>query len=180
VSARHRRHGFTLVEVLAAMLIGGMVISAAAALFAVLSRRDTEITAITRQQTEVANMERAMRHLLEGPLGRGDSLPAVAGTPHDAAFRAWCETARGRLGICEVTLRLEPTPEGTQLTLVTTGAQRDSVALLWRRWRVRFAYLDLSGGAPRWHPTWAHTAAPAAVALAANGDTTLLRVGGDD
>lgn len=118
------RTGFTLMEVLVALLIGGTIISVGRTLF------DSTVDAQRRLQSRVAvtaayragtyEIQRAVRS------GRAsDSIP-FAGTASEVSFAGWCQDAYGGMTRCAVRISTEPFLSITERLL--TGGKHEWVA----------------------------------------------------
>ena len=105
-SRRHSR-GFTLIEVVIALTLSGIVLLGARALLSELAdgeRRITESAAIVQAD---ANGERLLRTLL-GRVDMGSSEQLrFGGTPTGARFTSWCDVPSGWIERCDVELAIE-------------------------------------------------------------------------
>src|SRR5689334_15918905 len=95
--------GFTLLEVMVALVIGGMAVAGAAALLGVLGERAQAVERAGARADGDANAERVLR-LLVANLNLPDTTRSFAGDPNTVGFRSWCETPAGWLDRCAVRL----------------------------------------------------------------------------
>lgn len=174
MSARSRS-GFTLIEVLVALVVSGMVVAAAAALLSVLEDRAQTIDRAGRQIDREANADRLMQQLV-GNIGTADSTPAVLGSASAASFQTWCETPHGWLDRCAAQLSFERRGNGIALQLRLLGV--DSAVIEIRRDLEigRLRYLRNAESRGTWTDSWAMLGPPEAVAVILDADTLLLPV----
>ena len=177
---RASRVGFTLIEVTVALVIGGMALVAAAALFNGLARRAEGVERAGRRADRDANSERLLRTLFENIDLRGDSTsPPVSGDQRSIRFRAWCDEGRGSFAPCGVRLSIQQDAGLSFLQLELAGA--DSSTLVLRRGfrEGRLRYLLYAREGSRWIDAWpARLVAPTAIAVIIERDTLLLPVWG--
>jgi prepilin-type N-terminal cleavage/methylation domain-containing protein len=176
---RGRPAGFTLLEVTVALVIGGMAVAGAAALFHGLGQRAEAVERAARRADRDANAERLLRALLANVDFSGDtSSPAVAGDQRTMTFRTWCEQATGWLGRCSVRLFFEQDAGASSLRLDLTGAETITTVLQrgLREGRLRYLVDARQGGT--WVDTWTRRGVPMAVAVIIGRDTLLLPVWG--
>jgi prepilin-type N-terminal cleavage/methylation domain-containing protein len=176
---RGSRAGFTLIEVTVALVISGMALVAAAALFNGLAQRAEAVERAGRHADRDANAERLLRTLFENMDLRGDSTsPPVAGDGRSMRFRAWCDEGRGSFAPCSVRLSIQQDARLSFLQLDLAGA--DTTRLILRRGfregRLRYLRTAREGG--EWTDTWPRLVAPTAIAVIIERDTLLLPVWG--
>ena len=176
---RGSRVGFTLIEVTVALVIGGMALVAAAALFNGFARRAEDVERVGRRADRDANTERLLRTLFENIDLRGDSTsPPVSGDQRSIRFRAWCDEGRGSLAPCGVRLSILQDAGLSLLQLELAGA--DTTALVLRRGfrngSLRYLLYAREGG--QWIDAWPRLVAPTAIAVIIERDTLLLPVWG--
>ena len=170
------RGGFTLVEVLVALIVSAVVIAGARSLLEQLDDGATRIAAGAAAADREANGERMVRDLLLR-LDVGTSEAArFAGGPDSVSFGSWCDVPRGWRERCVVSL------------VIRHGETRDSLLVATS---TGLGFLTLAGAAPltlrylddardggRWFRSWgAGITAPLAIAVAGARDTVILRIG---
>lgn len=170
------RRGFTLIEVVVALMIGGMALSAAVALLTGLARRVDEVRAAGAAEDRDANGERLLRSLLANLRGSVDTLPLLVGDSSRIAFRTWCETGEGWLRPCDAELRVAQTEAVTQFQLTLSGNDTTTIALsnYARDVHAGFRYLLDPAHGGTWLTSWSRRAAPGAVATIAGSDTLIF------
>lgn len=168
-----RPRGFTLVEVLVALTVGGMAVSAAAALIGVLNERASAIAAAHARMDRDANAERILRGLWRNlrlaPEGlRGDAL--------SVAIRSWCETADGWLEACVAHLEVQRRDDASSLMLRLVGTRIQTLHLFPGAERMAFRYLSEVRYGGTWSSSWTEQVLPIAVGLIVDRDTIVLAV----
>jgi len=189
------RAGFTLLELMVAMVIGGVTLTAAAALYLGLASRADAIEAASRAASHDANGERLLRILAANVEPRGNG-GGVRGDGASVALDTRCESALGWAEPCRVRLafqaggahrhrlllwRLAPSADSSPAPFADPPADvsaegtpgmvlRDSVR------EGRFVYLVDASHGGSWSAAWTETPAPPAFAVVMDGDTLLLPV----
>jgi prepilin-type N-terminal cleavage/methylation domain-containing protein len=171
-----RRSGFTLVEVMVALLIGAMVVSAAGALVIILRDRADGIARSTALVDADANGENVLRELAANVTHDGDSMVAVTGTADSVTFRSWCETSEGWLGHCTVRLRFERKVQAT-LIAEMRGGYNGVLTLRDGFKRGHLVYLEERERRLHWVSSWTSRHTPAALGAVIDRDTLLFPLG---
>lgn len=170
--------GFTLVEVMVALVIGGMVVAGAAALLGALSNRAQAIKRAAARADEDANGERLLRGLVANlEVGTDTTTPSFVGDASSASFQAWCETPAGWLGHCAVRLAFSRHESTGVLTLEIRGANTTALDLRRGFRNGRLRYLQEVDRRLSWIDAWSRWITPTGVAVIVDGDTLLLPVG---
>lgn len=164
--------GFTLIEVTVALVIGGLAISAAAALLLALDERAGALAAARVRVDRDANAERLLRHLTDNLILQ-DSAPTLRGDARHLSFHSWCETPAGWLGRCNVRLTIAPRGDEQTLVLELDGVADQIIKLRTARALV-FRYLSDARHRGRWTERWSATVLPHAIAVIGDRDTLLL------
>jgi len=171
--------GFTLVEVMVALLIGGMVVAGAAGLLSALGNRVQAIERAAARADEDANGERLLRTLVANlEFGADTTTPSFVGDLSSALFRSWCETPAGWLDHCTVRLAFESQKSTTVLKLELRGAYSTILDLRRGFRNGRLRYLQEVDRRLSWVDTWSQRIAPRGLAVIIDRDTLLLPVGG--
>jgi len=174
-----RHNGFTLIEVVVALLIGSIVLLGAHAMLAALSDRASALTAAGADVNREANGDAELRDIV-GQIDVGTpGARAFTGTPQQASFSTWCDVPSGWLERCDVTLAFDSTGANAGLVL-----QRGGETIVLRRGFVRgvFRYLASASGGGQWVEQWgASVTAPLGIGAilqdSTHTDTVILRIG---
>lgn len=171
------RRGFTLIEVSVALVVGGMALSAAAALLNALSSRAEQIRSAGAQVDRDANAERLLRTLLANLRASGDSTLTVSGDSGSVMLQAWCETVEGWLRPCGAHLTVERDSSSVAFRLELTQADAENISMVFRRGARAPAGLRYLGDVARggtWVSRWTEVVAPSAILIFAGADTLML------
>jgi prepilin-type N-terminal cleavage/methylation domain-containing protein len=170
------RTGFTLVELMVALVVSAIVVLGARMLLEQLGDSALRtVTAATRADRE-ANGERLLRDLA-GRLEVGtDQTVRFSGEPNTASFGSWCDVPSGWQERCTVTLVAGA--QGDHSSLIASFSAGDRVTLLVREQPIELRYLDDPRGGGRWFMSWgAGITAPLAFAVISGADTMIVRIG---
>jgi prepilin-type N-terminal cleavage/methylation domain-containing protein len=174
-----RLAGFTLIEIVVALVVGGMAVAVAAALLLGLGDRADAIKTAAARVDRDANAERLLRSLL-GNLDLGGDGPLVLGGDETSvSFRSWCASAGGWLDRCGARLFIERRREGSVVRVEVRAAADTSVVDLWDApagARLRYLVDPANGG--RWADAWRQIAVPRGIAVIVDADTLLIPVWG--
>lgn len=173
---RSRRAGFTLVELMVALVVSAVVVLGARTLLEQLGQSATRIVAASARAAADANGERLLRDLA-GRLEVGTSeATRFSGEPTVASFGSWCDTPSGWEERCAVSLVVRSEAGGARL--VASVAAGDSLVLLRRAAPIELRYLDDPRAGGRWFTSWgAGITAPLALAVISGADTMIVRIG---
>jgi prepilin-type N-terminal cleavage/methylation domain-containing protein len=171
-----RRAGFTLVEVLVALALAGVVLLGARTLLEHLADETHGVTQRAASADAIANGERLLR-TLAGRLevGTAESGP-FSGTSEAAHFTSWCEVPQGWLERCDVTIALEQL--AGEFALV--ARLDDAPPLVLRRGFASGAlrYLNSAAQGGQWFRSWGTgITAPLALGVILDRDTLIIRIG---
>jgi prepilin-type N-terminal cleavage/methylation domain-containing protein len=173
------RAGFTLVELLVALVVGGVAILGARAVLAALGDQAERVSEAAASSDRTANGERTLRALV-GNLEIG-TTPDVSfgGDERQVQFTTSCPTASGWQERCAVRLvALSPdslTGKAIVAGILPTG---EILPLLTGVTGPRFRYLRDAGNGGTWFRTWGNgITAPIAVGIVTERDTLILRIG---
>jgi len=178
---RRRLRGFTLLELIVALSISGLVVLTAREISGRLAISAGEL----QQGTGAFRRRVAADGLLRGWVGQIDaSRDAVfgkstmfAGTQSSLDFHTWCQRAPQWEEHCWIHLDLVPTSRGAVILRAYSSAT-GTVDLDSIPGPAGFRYLLDPGNGARWLPRWNPTPfAPSAIAIVTASDTTILSAG---
>jgi prepilin-type N-terminal cleavage/methylation domain-containing protein len=176
---RERAAGFTLIEVMVALVVGAMAVAAAAALLAGLANRAAAVEQAAARRDRDANAERLLRSLLSNlQLAADTTSRTLAGDGQSVRFQTWCHTPAGWLGPCTARLRFARDSGGGSLMLELTSVESQMMELKrgFQSGALRYLLDPAQGG--QWTDRWSHVVPPAAVAVIVDRDTLMLAVWG--
>lgn len=174
--SERRRPGFTLVEILVALVLSALVVLGARMLLEQLADSAHRTVTGAARDDRNANAEQLLRELTRrievGTVG----AVHFAGEPDSARFTSWCDVPAGWQERCIVRLRIRRSPQGATLNLSAAGTPPQYIRAASD---MELRYLDDASAGGRWFRSWgAGITAPIAIGLVADGDTTVLRIGG--
>jgi prepilin-type N-terminal cleavage/methylation domain-containing protein len=171
-----RSGGFTLVELLVALLVTGLVLTGAHATLGQLADAADLVSEEARQHTRQANAEDFLRTLVGSHDTSVDDADRFFGGPLQARFPTWCETPFGWLERCHVILLVEAAASAVRLTVVLpTG---DTLVVRSGSGVAHFDYLATPEEGGRWVRSWGERIiSPLALRAVLGADTLLLRIG---
>lgn len=173
---RADRSGFTLIEVLVALVIGAVVLASARALIDGLADQATATSHAARVADRRANAELMAREVVGNLSLAPVTASSFSGTPREALFASWCPSARGDLERCDV--RLFVRDRGAVQDVVLDLSFGRQITLLESASSVRLRYLSDASAGGVWQSLWSvGVNTPLAVGVLADGDTLLLRIG---
>jgi prepilin-type N-terminal cleavage/methylation domain-containing protein len=168
------RSGFTLIEVIVATLISGLVVLGAHRILVQLADSSRHIGESTAESDRAANAERLLRTLV----GRLDNSleKSLVGDPQGARFTSWCDTPGGWLERCLVTVGIIPAPGS--LALAATLPDGDVVVLKSGFQAGELRYLRAADHGGSWTDTWVSViTVPVAIGVVLDSDTMIVRIG---
>ena len=176
-NARHRQRGFTLLEVIVALTLGGLVVALAAATLASVTDNAEHLATDARRADRVGNGDRILRRLI-GQMDwtqRGERPPR--GDAGSLRFMTWCDVPGGWQERCEAELTIAAADDslGGMIARLSTGEELRLIPGV----RVGpLLYLGRPGVGADWRERWTdERAMPPAIGLVVPGDTLVLRVG---
>lgn len=174
------RRGFTLIELIVALALGGMILVGAHQVLGSLED-ETHALAIRSADTEMrANGLRLLRALAgRVEVGTPEAV-AFAGTPIEARFTSWCEVPAGWIERCIVVLAVD-TVRGVP-TLTAHFDNAPAVALVPNVSTGALRYLNSAAKGGQWFRAWSTgISAPLALGVIRNNDghadTLIVRIG---
>jgi prepilin-type N-terminal cleavage/methylation domain-containing protein len=168
--------GFTLVEVMVALAVMGVVLVGARAMLEQVGDHAERIGAAAAEGDRDGNADALLRSIV----GRTHVTPGggvrFQGEPRMARFRSWCEVPDGWLEPCDASLGLVQVDGKNVLALtLSTG---ELVPLRTGFERGEILYLREAGSGGGWLRSWgASISTPLALGIAIDGDTTIVRIG---
>jgi prepilin-type N-terminal cleavage/methylation domain-containing protein len=175
---RGRRAGFTLVEVMVAMVVMGVVLVGARTMLGQIADDADRISAAAREADREANAEALLRTIA----GRLDVAPGpegeirFEGEPQGARFHSWCEVPDGWLERCQVSLGLIELEDAPALALRLSTGETVPLRRGFRTGEILYLRDAANGGA--WVTSWGSTlTAPLAFGIVVDGDTSIIRIG---
>jgi prepilin-type N-terminal cleavage/methylation domain-containing protein len=162
--ARARRTGFTLIELMLALALMGLVFLGMTLLLDQLVDARVRTVAEMDRANGAANGDRVLRSLLENVVA-GDSTSIFVGSRDATTFATWCDAPGGWLERCSAELRVVVGEDSSWVDIVLGHVQ--PVTALRLAGRLSLTYRA---------PTAPFT--PAAFGLVTSTDTIVFRVGG--
>jgi prepilin-type N-terminal cleavage/methylation domain-containing protein len=168
--------GFTLVEVMVALLVAAVVLMGARALLRQLADDGGRIARAAAEGDRAA----AADALLRAVAGRLDVSPVAdrrfTGEPQGAHFHSWCEVPDGWLERCAASVGvIDLAGEAVLALTLSTG---ETVPLRRGFSSAALLYLSDAGGGGQWVRSWGTAiTAPVAIGVVVDGDTSIVRIG---
>ncbi|MGH7719760.1 MAG: type IV pilus modification PilV family protein [Steroidobacteraceae bacterium] len=170
------RRGFTLVEVIVALAVSGVVLLGARALLSGLADHADRLVTYGRATDREANAERLLRSLVaQLEVGTADA-GTFGGTEREARFTTWCDVPAGWQERCEVMLAID-TLDSRALLRARLSTGHDLI--LRRGFRAgALRYLHDADAGGMWFHVWGTgVTAPQALGVILDRDTLILRIG---
>jgi prepilin-type N-terminal cleavage/methylation domain-containing protein len=192
--ASHDRSGFTLVELMVALVLSAIILLGARTILEQLADSADRTTKAAASADHRANMNRVIRALFEHA-SASDSIYPFIGTRTMTQFSSWCDVPGGWSEHCTLTLAIVPTtasdsipsslPQAPTLNTSNTSVRvivwtsagdtlhfKDSIPA------AELRYLDDVSDGGHWMIGWpAGITTPLAVGIVTTHDTTVLRIG---
>jgi prepilin-type N-terminal cleavage/methylation domain-containing protein len=175
-SADGERGGFSLIELVVALVIAGTMLLTARMMLDRLGQSAHDIIRAAADADREANMEGLLRDLvrrLEVDIARGVGFAGDAST---ARLTTWCNSPAGWQERCDVVLGFRSDSAGVML-IVHSGS-RHPIPALGPASLGRLTYLSTTGSAPVWTSDWGDGfRTPVAIGVVLDRDTVILRIG---
>lgn len=178
------RRGFTLIEVLVALTVSGLVLLAARNLLGALADGADRLAAHASVADREANAERLVRGLLARSEAGTPHARPFAGDARVARFSSWCDVPSGWLERCHAAIVIdrdvadEGSPEKNAQVVAAVLSNGEIVPLRRRVDTAELLYLSDARDGGRWLHTWgASVTTPLALGVVMDGDTLVLRIG---
>ena len=171
----NKRIGFTLMEVLVALMIGALLVTGARGMLDALGGQARATVRVARNTDDAANAVDELRRLVADLVIRRDTIYSLTGSPRDAYFQSYCDSGNGWKEACEIHLFVQ---RGTDGYRVAWEAGRDTVALRSSLGVAELRYLLSAESGGQWTERLEHTMLiPSAVGIIMGADTLLATVG---
>jgi prepilin-type N-terminal cleavage/methylation domain-containing protein len=169
------RAGFTLLELMVALVVGGITLTGATALYLGLSGRAEAIRATSLALSHDANAERVLRLLAQNAEGRGEA-PGVRGDSAEVTLDTWCETPFGWSEPCRVRVAFGDNGRFRRLSLQRLDAASAPLVLRDSLNAGHITYLVDASRGGSWSAAWTEDVPPPALAVVMETDTLLLPI----
>lgn len=178
------RRGFTLVELLVALVVGAIVMLGGRLVLQSVADSRARLSRATRHADDDANAERVLRAAVAAlEVGSGADAQ-FGGDEHETRFTSWCDTPGGWKERCGVKLSVVGDGEGTVIqdslghALVLELAQQPPIVVRTAFVHGTLRYLLDAHDGGRWMRVWDRgLSAPLAIAAIVDGDTLILGIG---
>ena len=175
------RTGFTLLEVIVAVMIAATLLLSADAVFEQMadSRTSTARSAMERDRVKNATalIRSWVRQIDVSPGNSPTSSPrSFVGDGIESKFTSWCIAPGGWERECDVSLRA--VADSNNVGVVATSSAGDSATLLVRDSTIALRYLIDAADGGRWVDSWpSGPTVPLAIGIVSRSDTIVYRVG---
>jgi hypothetical protein len=171
------RRGTTLVELLAALVLLGLLFLGMRTLLAQLGDGNDRVSRATVDGNARGNGAHLLRTLLRRATVGADSTHQFAGDDTNASFDAGCDVPSGWVEDCRVALEIVPRLDSSAVVAQLPGVAPET--LLVSDAQTAFRYLSPAASDYAWMGGWgSRISMPAALALVTPYDTLLFQVGG--
>jgi hypothetical protein len=174
-----RRLGFTILDVMLALVIGLIVVVTAREMLVQLALSDERLDKATRLENRERNASRQLVDLVSRIEVRTDTASNFTGQPWRAVFPTWCSVPRGWQERCSATLAIDTLVHPSRLYITTSRG--DSLVLQRRADGTTLRYFADPDDPETWSFHWGRgITTPVGMAIVTPFDTTLLRIGTRD
>jgi prepilin-type N-terminal cleavage/methylation domain-containing protein len=173
---RARTSGFTLLELVVALFVSGIVLLGARLMMESLANSEGRVRDAARAADRVANGDRLL-HTLFARLEVGtDQAHEFGGDDRHARFTTWCEVSAGWLERCEADVAIDTAAGAPALVARLSTGERVVLRQGFHAGALR--YLNTPAGGGQWFRVWGHgITAPLAVGVITDADTLIVRIG---
>lgn len=169
------RGGFTLLEVMVALAISGLLLLGARALLVQVGDAAEQIAGTAAEVDREANAERLLRALV-GRAEQPRSGSEFVGTPQGVRFATWCDVPAGWQERCSISLGILRAGGAHVLALQAEGGEVMALRRGLADGHLLYLREPASGGT--WQREWSSSVAPpVAIGVVMDGDTVILRLG---
>jgi prepilin-type N-terminal cleavage/methylation domain-containing protein len=171
-----RRSGFTLIELIVALFVGGVVVLGARLILESIATAENRLAAAAAGASRASNGDRLMRTLFTRLEVGTDEAREFGGDERVATFTTWCDVPAGWLERCDALVAID-TAAG-ELALVARLSTGERIVLRRGFLTGALRYLNTPAGGGQWFRVWGHgITAPLAIGLITDTDTTIVRIG---
>lgn len=172
----HSRAGFTLLEVMVAVSLLGLILAGARGVLEAVADHAARIRIEASALDSRANPRRMLRDLVgHTEVGAGPDQLLFEGEARSANFPSWCDVPRGWLERCSVTITVARRDNVNALVVATSTA--DPAEVLTSDGSVTMLYLDDPARGGTWFTRWGRgISVPFAIGIVVDADTTILRI----
>ncbi|HEU4557050.1 MAG TPA: prepilin-type N-terminal cleavage/methylation domain-containing protein [Longimicrobium sp.] len=171
-----RRAGFTLLEVVVALAVTGLVIAGAGAVLARLGDDAARLAAVAADDDREANADRLLRDLLARAEPPAQDGPRFVGDPRGVRFDTRCDVPSGWQERCEASLGVVEVNGVTTLGLTLSTGEVVVLRRGFGRAVLRYLYDPGNGGV--WVSRWSSAfSLPWAVGVEVDGELAILPIG---
>jgi prepilin-type N-terminal cleavage/methylation domain-containing protein len=170
------RSGFTLIELVVALFVSGVVLLGARLILESLANAEGQLHGVVSAADRRANGERLLRALFARLEVGTDQAREFGGDERAARFTTWCDVPSGWLERCEAQVAIDT--EAGALALVARLSTGERIVLQRGFGAGALRYLNAPAGGGQWFRVWGHgITAPLAVGVITDGDTVIVRIG---
>jgi len=170
------RNGFTLIEVLVALIVGGIVIAGAHDSLDALAMSASAAESVAVNADRSANGDELLRSLIGTMDIATPGTKPFFGSERITAFSSWCEAPHGWLEPCSVVLAFD-TASGKAAVIARVN---DSTRVVMKRGfsSGSFRYLESAANGGTWQRLWGRgVSTPLAIGVLIDRDTLIIPVG---
>jgi prepilin-type N-terminal cleavage/methylation domain-containing protein len=168
--------GFTLIEVIVAMALSGLVALGVHAVFASMTDAAALIGSAGRELDTEANKSRLLHAIVEQAETAGLAEVGFGGDSTQATFSTWCLTPKGLSERCIASLVI--VSQGTRGHLLARLSTGEAYSLLTVSPDAELRYLSDRASGSHWTSRWARgELLPRAIGIMSARDTIILRIG---
>jgi prepilin-type N-terminal cleavage/methylation domain-containing protein len=168
------RRGFTLIEMLVAIVVAVGIIGTARALVNTIGDAGIRLASAARGRDEAVGGELMARSIIrQARRGPGDAQ-SFFGTRRGFVVQSWCPVAGGWSEPCEATFAVD---DSTASLVMRPGRSSAIVVAARGRGSLTVRYLVSVAGGGRWMDRWFDDQLPLAVGILVDADTLIVPVG---
>jgi prepilin-type N-terminal cleavage/methylation domain-containing protein len=179
-----RRHAFTIIEIIVALVVSSIVVLGGRLAVERMTDAASAATRAAQVTDAAANSDRLLRTILARLEVGTDESRRFGGDERSVHFTTWCDTPAGWLERCDAVLAVEAEDSGRSLILhlatQTAGGNLgpQSIVLRSSYHQVTLRYLNDPRAGGRWFSKWDDAiTAPLALGVIVDGDTSIIRIG---
>ena len=175
-SKRRTRHGFTLIELIAALSITGIALLGGVLLLDQLTDSSGRIVSSGSDAAREGNSDRVLRHLFLDARITADSADRFRGDQGSMDFSTMCARPGGWIERCRATIAVDRRPDtSVVVAALSTGERLQLIRLVGP---IELRYFDVSASDTSWRNVWAISITrPAAIGFVGSSDTVVFPLG---